>query len=241
MPDSPTSPVGCEAPRFIEFLIRRLPEIGTIKLFRSSASLPLQRDPSISTLERELISNGLAIRQNLGLPFWDSLLLHISSHPVDAPNLLKRATFHNRQDADSFLIHRDDCDEAGLRRIIEALPAGQTLAMSSRVLTTRGEVRHLPMLDFHCHASEEADLLAKSIVMHLGVRGYIARSGGSYHFYGNTLIDEPSLISFLAKALLFCPIIDRAWVAHQLLEQACGLRISPGKKYQNCPVIAYEV
>jgi len=70
-----------------------LPEIETIKLFRSSSPSPIQQDPSLNDLEHVLISNGLAIREKLELPFWDSLLLYMSNHPVDAPNLLKRVIF----------------------------------------------------------------------------------------------------------------------------------------------------
>jgi hypothetical protein len=49
------------------------------------------------------------------------------------------------------------------------------------------------------------------------------------------------LLTMLAKALLFAPIIDRAWVAHQMIERACGLRISPGKTYSQGPIVVDEV
>jgi hypothetical protein len=45
----------------------------------------------------------------------------------------------------------------------------------------------------------------------------------------------------LARALLLAPIIDRAWVAHQLIERACGLRISPGKTYAQPPIVIDQV
>lgn len=236
-----TSVIGYEAPKFIAFLIQSLPEIESIKLFRPPLSRLIQKEPSINELEEALIEKGLALRENLSLPFWDSLLLYISTHPVRAPNILKRATLHNSQDYECFSIHRDDCTEARLRKNIEAVPVGRILAMSSKVSTKQGETLHLPMLDFHCQASAENDVLVKSVMMEIGLVGYIAKSGRSYHFYGRKLVDEQSLITILGKSLLFCPIIDRAWIAHQLLERACGLRISPGKDYHNCPEIIYEI
>jgi hypothetical protein len=233
--------IGYDMPRFVEVLVQSLPEIASIKLFRPPLSWPIQDDPCITTVEQALIAHALEIREALALPFWDSLLLYISTHPVDAPNLLKRATLHNSQDSDFSLVYRNDCTQARLREFIELLPVGRILAMSSKVSTSLGEPLHLPMLDFHCQVSPANDGVVKAIITDIGLRGYIAKSGRSYHFYGRTLVDEQSLITILGKSLLFCPIIDRAWIAHQLLERACGLRISPGKDYQNCPEIILEV
>jgi len=229
--------IGYDAPQFIEFLVQSLPQIDIIKFFRPPFSQPIQRDPSIDATERAVIAHGLAIREKLNLPFWDSVLLYMSKHPVKARSVLKRVTRHNPQDLDSFPMHRSDCREIRLREIIEDLPRNRMLALSSRVLTKRREVLHLPMLDFHCPTSTENDVLVKNVIMEIGLEGYIAKSGGSYHFYGCALVDEHSLVTILAKSLLFCPIIDRAWIAHQLIERACGLRISPGKTYERCPEI----
>jgi hypothetical protein len=233
--------IGLEAPRFVALLVKCSPDIEAITLFRPPSSLPIQQDPAIDGPEQILIERALAIRSDLGLPFWDSLLLYVSTHSAKAQQLLKRATLHNPQHLDALQIHRDDCTESRLLKIIEALPSGRMLAISSRMLTKQNVFLHLPMLDFHCPASPENDTLVRLVVAEIGLEGYIARSGRSYHFYGNKLVDEQSLIAILAKALLFSPIIDRAWIAHQLLERACGLRISPGKDYENCPVIISEV
>jgi len=233
--------IGLEAPRFVALLVKRFPNIKAITLFRPPSSLPIQEDPAIDGSERALIERALAIRSDLALPFWDSLLLYVSTHSAKSQHLLKRATLHNPQHLDALQIHRDDCTESRLLKIIEALPSGRMLAISSRMQTKQNVSLHLPMLDFHCPISPENDALVKSVMTEIGLEGYIARSGRSYHFYGNTLVDEESLITILGKALLFSPIVDRAWIAHQLLERACGLRISPGKDYQNCPVIVSVV
>jgi len=229
--------IGYEVPQFIEFLIQSLPQIYTIKLFRPSFSQPIQRDPSIDATEQDLIAHGLAIREKLNLPFWDSVLLYMTKHPETGESVLRRVTRHNPQDLDSFPIHRSECSELRLREMIEDLPVNSMLAISSKVLTGQHEVLHFPMLDFHCPASPGNDLLVKTVLREIGLEGYVAKSGGSYHFYGCTLVDEKSLITILARSLLFCPIIDRAWIAHQLIERACGLRISPGKNYEKCPEI----
>jgi hypothetical protein len=85
------------------------------------------------------------------------------------------------------------------------------------------------------------DQRVKAVARSLGLHGYIAHSGKSYHFYGSDLMEGDHLMRMLAKALLFAPIVDRAWVAHQLVEKACGLRISPGKTYTQSPVVIDQV
>jgi hypothetical protein len=44
-------------------------------------------------------------------------------------------------------------------------------------------------------------------------RGYIVSSGQSYHFYGSDLLRTDQLVTMFAKALLYAPIVDRAWAA----------------------------
>jgi hypothetical protein len=123
--------------------------------------------------------------------------------------------------------------------MIKALPLGQVLALSSRVTTIQAEPLHLPMLDFHCLRSAQNDELVKTVIKQIGLGGYIAASGRSNHFYGRALVDEQALVDFLGMSL--SPVTDRASIADQLLERACGLRISPGKGYPDCPKIIYEV
>ena len=109
------------------------------------------------------------------------------------------------------------------------------------MLTQDDKVMHLPMLDFHCRASSDNDALVVAVLKELGLQGYVAKSGRSYHYYGRRLMSEQDLITMLGRALLYSPIIDRAWIAHQLLERSCGLRISPGKDYKNCPEFFCEI
>src|SRR5215470_17036185 len=100
-------------------------------------------------------------------------------------------------------VARVDCTEARLRSLIEDLPAGRVLALSSQVLLGNGTIGHLPMLDFHCHESLENDILVRNVLHELGLNGYVAKSGKSYHFYANSLVDETTLLYTLGRSLLF--------------------------------------
>lgn len=241
MPESSNLIIGRQAPYLVEYLVQRLPAIRAIKCFRPPSSQPIQDDPSITIPEQAIIEQGLAIRDNLHLPFWDSVFVHLLTHPTHAPAILSRAALHNPQDSDSFNVPREDCTESHLCQIIQRLPSGKILAISSKVFTAGGEALHLPMLDFHCPASGPTEKLVRAILGRLGLHGYLVGSGRSYHFYGRQLVDERSLLTILGNSLLFCPVIDRAWIAHQIIERACGLRISPGKEYRDCPEVICEV
>jgi|SRR5271166_817934 len=43
---------------------------------------------------------------------------------------------------------------------------------------------------------------------------------------GADLITGPEQTAYLARALLFSPIIDRAWIAHQIIDTCCNLRVA---------------
>jgi hypothetical protein len=58
--------------------------------------------------------------------------------------------------------------------------------------------------------------------------GLIVDSGHSYHLVGSHPVTPDGLIDFLARASLFGSIVDRAYIAHQILERRCALRISRG-------------
>ena len=241
VPSSSGSAVGFDAPRFLEFLIGSLPQISKVKLIRPPESQPIQTERTMSAEERSLIERAIECRTDLGLPFWDALFLQLSRTSIDASSILKRATQHNAHDVDATTWFAHECTEERLRAMIAALPKGRVLAICSEVLIGDGQRRHIPMLDFHCPANKQNDSLVKRIVSELGLTGFVAASGRSYHFYGCELVKEGKLVKMLAKALLFCPIIDRAWIAHQLIEGACGLRVSPGKDYPESPRIILEV
>ena len=235
------SRIGFDAPRLIELLVGEIPEIESIKLFRPKYFPLLQESSGISHSERLIIEEGLKLRDDLGLSFWDSILLHLSTHAERADNVLKLATRHNPQDLDCTVVPRADCKEANLRNFIAQLIGGQILAISSSVQTNSRLVRHLPMIDFHCRESDTNLNTVKTVINELGLTGFIAVSGGSYHFYGRSLVDEQALMTILGRSLLFSPIVDHRWIAHQLLERACGLRISPGKQYKSCPEVIAEI
>jgi hypothetical protein len=222
-------------------LVEQHTDISAIRLFRPRLSPPIQEAPGLSAAESQLVGEALDLRSATGFPFWDCLLQRIAIKAVQADTLLHMAQRHNSQSPSIEAIQRNDVTISTFESVMGRLEPGQMLAASSRVERAGKEDMHIPMLDFHCSVSAENDQRVRFIAIALGLHGYIVHSGQSYHFYGSGLIATEELVTLLSSALLFSPIIDRAWIAHQIIERACGLRISSGKTYPHPPLVVDEV
>lgn len=216
-------------------ILHNQPRISALHIFYPILSPPIQLMPELTEDEREIIEQSLQLRSQTDFPFWDCLFQVAAKSTVDMQNLLRTAKRHNAQTAAMERIERSDVLSGALTAKAQSLRSEQVLALSSKVECMDGDFMHLPMLDFHCKSGVANDQRVKQIVNALGLKGYILHSGQSYHFYGTDLIETEALVTTLAYALLFAPIIDRAWIAHQLIERACGLRISSGKSYSTAP------
>ena len=112
--------------------------------------------------------------------------------------------------------------------------------VSSEVRLNDGSSGHLAMLDFHVPASPSALAQAVQIGRAIGSAGWILESGHSYHYYGKSLLAPRELVEFLGRALMFAPITDRGWIAHQLVAGACSLRTGAHPSKVGVPVVVEE-
>ena len=174
------------------------------------------------------IEKGLHIRNELSLPFWDAVLISCLAQGPEVFPLLTQASFHNSPPRRCASIGRANWQDM-LSSFCRGVLPGGIVALNSRVCVSTQETKHIPMLDFHCPSSESNQELATAIAKMLDPHGgFLLSSGNSYHFYGKSLIGENELNRFLGRALLLAPIIDRAWIGHQLIEGSCALRIFGG-------------
>jgi hypothetical protein len=183
----------------------------------------LQERLELTQTEERQIARALAIRELLGLQFWDALLLTCLSNTDFSPRLLEQVKAHNTDLTARRLSARGSALEDHLART-----PGVNIAFSSKVVLATGEERHLPLLDFHC-ANNAANLaLSCAVIQWLEIRsGYLLESGDSYHFYGSALLTLDEYVRFIGLALQYSPIIDKVWIAHQLREMTSALRITP--------------
>jgi hypothetical protein len=203
------------------------PEIDAFELFLPSPIPLAEGRAQFREDECALVNKALDLRSKFAMPFWDALLLSTFDSERVPENILKAARFHNTRVDLRLEVPSSPAMEASLVEICDQ-HENATVVLSSR-LTMKGNpsIKHVPMLDFHVPYGEGSTAIATAVLMELGIAGgWLLHSGDSYHFYGKDLLENRELIEFLGRALLYCPIVDRAWIAHQIIEGSCGLRIS---------------
>lgn len=168
--------------------------------------------------EQNMFDFAISLKKKYSMPFWDSLLLGSFNNVSYSEKLLSIALCHNTIKDLIFV------KIANLPDFLDTVN-GKRLAVNSRVKMKNGSIKHLPMLDFHIPVSDTNQRIVFDVCSLLKLNGFLLNSGESYHYIGTELVDWETLYMLLSKALLFCPIIDRAWISHQLQEKSCSLRI----------------
>lgn len=199
-----------------------------------------ERVPS-QLLSASAVQDAIELKRRYGHSFWDAYLTTLQWEDSSrSEEVFRAALLHDKA---SSRLCRLKADEASLLRQMDLQRGpGQMLALSSLVELRGREMRHIPMLDFRCEASDQSLPLVSSAVRALtgSGQGLLLASGKSYHYYGCGLLTSQELIQFLARASLLGPIIDRRWIAHQILEGACALRIGRGHDYPCVPFVVAE-
>lgn len=224
--------VGIDAADTLQRLILSFPDIAAVTL-ASYAHLPMVQDRTdLSVAETAVVHDAIAFRRERQLPFWDCVMLSISKSEDPMDVLLDAAAVHVSLRGTDISLNRDSISRGALQDSIKriSVQTGETCILSEVVLSD-GTVRHLPMLDFHCPPTTAGRLAAIAVCKRLFPAGAVLlKSGESFHAYGMNLMSVPEFFEFLGRALLYSPIIDRAYIAHQLIEKRCALRISGTKK-----------
>jgi hypothetical protein len=242
-----TDPIQKSAqPDAIEMLadvLQRNTEICGIDVFRPPVAALMQERGVLTEADFEIVERAKQLRDRLKLPFWDAAML-VCGHtdgPAPSTALFHAALHHNPSLQGRQRIVRDEFTSEFLRNVAYSVGSNEMVAVLSRVQLSNGLTKHIPMLDFHIGTSVAAVDTAQAVLNTLGLHGFLLHSGKSYHFYGDTLIEEYELVPLLARASLFGPIVDRAWIAHQIIEGACALRISPRIHYGGPPRLARRI
>ena len=195
----------------------------------------------------EVVAAAKADKATTDRPFWDALFRQLPGRSAEVQaDVLKNAMYHHtmaKQATSTRLALHDEVQvTASLTAEVERLSFGQILALSSRLRDDSGHEWHIPMLDYRVPVSDSNQALIVGHLNALGEAGWVLQSGRSYHFIGDHLLAAPEgLMRFLGTALLFAPLVDGRWIAHQLIEGACSLRLSSGDERQPPPHVVAVV
>lgn len=213
--------------------IKNNPDIEFLTFSKYKQQPLIQEKIELSKIDNEFISAALDVRNRLRLPFWDSLMLSFFDKENVSKNLLSIALTHNKNIDNITTRNIED-----IRNYIITNPQ-ESLSLNSKIIFKRDTVKHFFLLDFHIYPSDNNLKIVTDILKILGLHGHILDSGESYHFVSNSFFELDALINLLAKSLLFSPIIDRAWIAHQILERSCSLRV--GIKHGIMPTVITKI
>jgi len=221
--------VGLSACDAYANIIKNLPEIKFVSIFKYLPPKTVQLRSDLSDSDRQVISRGLKIRAQLGLPFWDSIMLVIMKDHIGSSSLLNACRYHQSSKKQDMLLSRQVVLRGFLQRTVDLCQPNESVSLISEIRLRNGRIGHIPFLDFHCPVSKRAEPLVLAVAKKIFCGSVLVlNSGHSYHAVGTTILKSTALTEFLARALLFGPIVDRAYIAHQLIEQRCALRISRG-------------
>ncbi len=193
-----------------------------------SARLIQDEIPELNSNEQDMFDYAISMRSKYHLPFWDGIMMSSFENPNFSARVMKQALRHNPISGTFFILANELSKIDSIKH--------ENLALCSTIISSQNQQLHLPMIDFHIPISPSNINVVESVckTLELG-KGWIIESGESYHFIGSHLMKWEELQEKLYKAIIFSPIIDKAWVSHQLQEKACSLRV--GEKKGVLPVV----
>lgn len=217
----------------IKYLIEVNNEIAELNLLEFNSNPVIQdKITTDSMMLNNTIQMALELRSKTKLPFWDCFNLQLFDKTIDDTDIFEYIIFHNEN------INKKIFKISQIESLIEYIDNSKTnIAISSKILTTDGNLKHFKLMDFHIPFSETNTELLIKLMKKLDLKGFLLRSGKSYHFYGLHLVDQKDLNKFLGKMILLSPITDKNWIAHQLIEEECHIRLT--SNYGISPYVLY--
>lgn len=226
---------------FFPRLFQLHPQIKTLTFatYKPGPKLSERLSSQLSKQEEALRDKAEAICKENGIPFWDAVLGISMKDNAIPERFVDAALAHEpTSPAKEFALENKEVTVDRIHRIIDELPEGCGLAVSSRLQLVTGDISHLPMADFRCQCGEGNARAIRKMLEHIGQpEGMLIQSGRSYHFYGFSLLSPDAWTKFMGQVLLFAPVTDPRYVAHRLIDGQCRLKIVGSKNEPPPPIV----
>lgn len=212
----------------IRKIIKDYPKIKYVYIVEYGNQKDVKKDSNTwSSDDNALYEQALNLRRNIGLPFWQSVMLSSVNASNWSKVCLDACTRHNSLKYKKISVYDFLHSDFTYERV----------GISSRVILSDLSEMHIPFIDFQLPISDINSKIVEYICRTIdnSTNGYILNSGNSYHYIGNNLLSYKNLVQFLAKANMFTPITDCTWISHQLYEGSCTLRL--GTKNGKIPIV----
>lgn len=227
--------VGADAPTAYRQLIMAHAGVSGVTLCRYKTPPLLQERIEITQAEQQLINKAMGIREYAQIPFWEALFSACLQAESYSDSLFDAAAFHNGPGELTVISAQD----VRLNGLLDVVASGErNVGLTSRIELRDAETHHLALMDFHCGIKRQNTEIVAAVCRRLMPFGFLLLdSGDSYHACGFGLMTEDERYQFLGKSLFFAPIVDSAYVAHQLLQPMSSIRISTGGSRSKCPEV----
>jgi hypothetical protein len=220
----------------LKYLVAKNTSVKHLSLALIKRPRALQERLSLDGDDRALFRKALKIRNSTGIPFWNSLLLSSFSKERVGERLLSEVKFHQYLHGQEILIKRSSILSDKLLNFEVSNSQELIPSVLSEVIIKQGEKRHFVFIDFHIPFSKRnTNLVVKVAKQLVNYPVFIIQSGASYHLIGTKLVTLEEFRGTLITALMYGPITDCAYIAHQLIENRAALRIFRGGHYNMIP------
>lgn len=230
--------LGKPAPELYTGLVALLPAVQEVAIAEYTPPPPIQQRASLSEQEKRLVVAAAEARVNLWFSYLE-IVLEMSAkadHPVEG--ILNSIDYHQEHTSGRTWLSREDVLSGQLIQTCASASQAEPLAFFSKVKADSHGGKNVPLLDLRIEKSPQSLSMVASIARHLlGTPFAILETARSYHLVGFTLMTENEANRFLARAILFSPITDHAYIAHQLLEGESALRLSGRGEMGDVPMV----
>lgn len=234
--DSLLEIIGCDAIHMCAKLLPDLKGVHAISLVRFKQPPTVQSRAHLNSGELAIAKEAAQSRKNNWFSYLELVLELAAKADFISEGLLNAAGYHCPHNSERIRMNLEELQS------IQNWPQeskgchAQQLALCSKVHTYNESELHIPMVDFHVEKTTMGFELVKNICKRIfGNHFVVLSTNRSFHGISFVLKSKDEFMRILANSLLYAPIVDNAYVAHQLMEQEATLRIGSKLEDNNVP------
>jgi hypothetical protein len=230
--------IGCQAAKACSIVLPLIDKLEAIALLQYCPPPSVQARSQLSEKELEITSKAALIRKNNWFSYIEILLELSAKADFVTEGILDAVNYHQGHTKERIWLNKEQIVAEELVRISNADKLKHPVALCSKVSAKENNQLHIPLLDFHVEKTAMAFEMVKHITRTLfGSDFMVLATNRSFHSIGLTLKYDEEFRQLLARSILFAPIVDNAYVAHQLIEGEAVLRISKNGPNIPAPVV----
>lgn len=230
--------LGLNAPVAYTEIILLISKIMEICVFAYNPPPKIQDRSKLTKSELRLVEEAAQFRKDNWYSYLEILLELAAKANFPTNGIIDAVSFHQKHPIERIYLNKDDLSKGKLIDICTKASFKTPLALSSRITTTNKLQMHIPLLDFHIEKTKSTLKMVYLILEKLVDDPFlIMESERSYHAIVIGLMTDNQLKRFLSKCLLFSPITDHAYIAHQLIECESAIRLTKYKHDGTSPKV----